>query len=130
MEVARFIRGKNISDAKKKLEKVIAMETAVPFARYHMDLGHKKGPLGPARFPVKTAREILRLLTAAEMNALQKGLDGDTLYIFHISAHKGSTQFKPGRHRGRHAKRTHIEIILMEREKEMKEKTTTRRKKK
>ncbi|MDP3728811.1 MAG: 50S ribosomal protein L22 [bacterium] len=122
VEVTSFIRGKTLVDAKKKMENVIALTVAVPFKRYHMDLGHKRGHLGPGRFPTKVAKEILRLLNSAEMNAQNKGLDIDSLYVSRAVANKGNTQMKAGRHRGRHAKRTHIEIALAEKEKKKIEK--------
>ncbi len=132
VEVTGFIRGKTLVDAKKKMENVIALKVAVPFKRYHMDLGHKRGPMGPGRFPAKVAKEVLRLLNSAEMNAQNKGLDMERLYVSRAVANKGSTQMKAGRLRGRHAKRTHIEIGLAEREKkkvEKKEEKKTEQKK-
>ena len=117
VEVATFIRGKNLAAAKKLIQGVIDKTVAVPFKRYHMDLGHKRGSIGPGRYPVKVAEEVLKLLNSAEMNATNKGLDIDSLYISKVIANKGNTQMRPGRHRGRHAKRTHIELILVEREK-------------
>lgn len=130
VEVAGFLRGRSLTDAKKKMEGVIALKVAVPFKRYHMDLGHKRGPMGPGRFPVHVAREVLLLLKSAEMNAQNKGLDIDSLYISHIVANKGNTQMKAGRLRGRHAKRTHIELVLAEKEKKKAEKTEKKETKK
>ncbi len=117
VEVTGFIRGRTLVDAKKKMEDVIALKVAVPFKRYHMDLGHKRGSIGPGRFPSKVAKEILRLLNSAEMNAQNRGLDIESLFVSRAVANKGSTQMKAGRFRGRHAKRTHIEIALAEKEK-------------
>jgi len=122
VEVATFIRGKALADAKKKMENVMALKVAVPFRKYHMDLGHKRGPMGPGRFPANVAKEILHLLKSAEMNALNKGLDAESLYVLRIVANRGNTQMKPGRLRGRKAKRTHIEITLAEKEKKKTEK--------
>ena len=130
VEVATFIRGKSLADAKKKMEGVMALKVAVPFRKYHMDLGHKRGHLGPGRFPAHVAKEVLLLLKSAEMNALNKGLDGESLYVFRVVANKGNTQMKPGRHRGRKAKRTHIEITLVEKEKKKTEKKETKSKEK
>jgi len=122
VEVASFIRGKNLVTAKKLIQGVIDAKVAVPFKRYHMDLGHKRGSVGPGRYPMKVAVEVLRLLNSAEMNATNKGLDVDALFVSKVIANKGNTQMRPGRHRGRHAKRTHIEIFLTEREKKKVEK--------
>ncbi|MSR85800.1 50S ribosomal protein L22 [Candidatus Woesearchaeota archaeon] len=125
IEVATFIRGKSLADAKKKMQDVMTLKVAVPFRKYHMDLGHKPGPMGPGRFPTKVAKEMLRLLNSAEMNALNKGLDIENLYVARVVANKGNTQMKPGRYRGRRAKRTHIEITLAEKEKKKTEKKET-----
>ena len=126
VEVATFIRGKTLTDAKKKMENVMALKVAVPFRKYHMDLGHKKGHIGPGRFPSNVAKEVLRLLKSAEMNAVNKGLDAESLYVSRIVSHRGNTQMKPGRLRGRKAKRTHIEITLTEKEKKKTEKKETK----
>src|SRR3989338_6593868 len=105
-------KGENLGISRK-----FAVEVAVPFRKYHMDLGHKRGSIGPGRFPAKVAKEMLRLLNSAEKNALNKGLDLESLYVARVVANKGNTQMKPGRHRGRKAKRTHIEITLGEKKK-------------
>lgn len=125
VEVTGFIRGRKLADAKKKMTEVIALKTAVPFKRYHMDLGHKRGSIGPGRFPANVAKEVLRLLNSAEMNAANKGLDMESLYVLRAVANKGNTQMKAGRLRGRHAKRTHIEVSLAEKEKKKTEKKDT-----
>lgn len=116
-EVAKFIRGKSLARAKKELQEVLEMKRAVPFKRYNFDLGHKKGASGPGRYPLKTTKEILGLLNSAEKNAENKNLEVKELYVKSIITNKGSTQVRAGRKRARHAKRTHVEIILAEKEK-------------
>ena len=116
VEVANFIRGKSVQKAKLDMENVIEQTTAVPFWRYTRDLAHKPGPIGPGRYPVKVAKAILLLLQSAELNAINKGLDGDALFVKSIIANKGSGVMRAGRHRGRSAKRTHIEVIVEEKE--------------
>jgi large subunit ribosomal protein L22 len=112
VEFCRLLMGKKLSLAYKIIEDVKAMKTAVPFKRYNSSVAHKKG-IGPGRFPVKTAVELEKMLKNAEKNATSKGLDVNSLEILHISADKGPTTYKPARHRGRVAKRTHIEIVLI-----------------
>ena len=126
VEVARFIRGKELSAAKKMLEGVVHQTLAVPFHRYNFDLGHKRGAKGPGRYPKKAARALLQLLCSAEANAENKGLDTASLYVARALVHKGNTVSKPGRHRGRRGKRTHVELVLAEREKR-KEKEKTKK---
>jgi len=116
-EIGKFICGKKLVVAKKMLNGVIDLTVAVPFRRYNFDLGHKVGSVGPGRFPVKAAKEMLNLVESAEMNAINKGLDSDSLYVYRVITNKGTTQMKAGRHRGRHTKRTHIQVDLAEKEK-------------
>ena len=58
-----------------------------------------------------------KILKSAEANAQYKGLNSANLFIKHVSAQKGPTTHHYGRHRGRKAKRTHIEIVLEEKKK-------------
>lgn len=119
-EVAKFVTGKKVVAVKKLLQGVMEMKTAIPFKRYNFDLGHKTG-MGPGRFPVKVAAELLSLIESAEMNAINKGLDENKLYVYRVITNKGNTQMKPGRQRGRQAKRTHIHVYLTEKENKKKE---------
>lgn len=122
VEVARCIRGKNVGVAKDFLQQVIEQKKAVPFHRYDFDLGHKRGGVGPGRYPTKTALALLQVLKSAEANAEEKGLDIQSLYISRALVNKGNTLRKPGRHRGRLAKRTHVLFTLTERPAPKKEK--------
>lgn len=115
VEVCRFIRGKKVVLAKKMLKEVIAKERAVPYLKFTLDLGHKKG-MAAGRYPVRTAEEILKIVESAEKNAQFKGMNGGKLVVAHSMAHKASGPFHGGRHRGRTMKRAHVEIILQERE--------------
>lgn len=123
LETCRFIRGKNLQKAQQILHKVIKKETPVPYKRHHQDLGHKKG-MAAGRYPVKACQEILKLLHSVESNAQDHGLNKESLIIAHISAQKASNQPRYGRHLGRTAKRTHIEVIV----KESKKKETKKQK--
>ncbi len=120
VEFCRLLMGKKLSLAYKIIDEVKAMKTAVPFKRYNASVAHKKG-IGPGRFPIKTAIELEKMLKNAEKNATSKGLDANSLVILHMSADKGPTTYKPSRHRGRVAKRTHIEIVLISKRSEKKE---------
>ncbi len=116
VEIAKFIRGRDLDKAKGLMNGVISKSVAVPFTKHNRDLGHKPGRIAAGRYPVKAAKVVLSLLEAAEMNAMNKGLDSEALYVAEIMANKGTGQMKGGRQRGREAKRTHIDIVLMERE--------------
>ena len=117
VEVCNFIRGKRVSDAKEILKKVSEKKIAVPFKRFNMDLGHKK-KIGAGRFPVKTSKELIKLLEAAEANAQFKGLNTSNLTIMHICSQKGGKSWHFGRKRRRQMKRTNVEVIVEESVKE------------
>jgi len=91
MEVCREIRGKSVEDAKAYLERVIAMDQPVPMRRYKTMVAHKRGT-GPGRYPVKVAKQVMKILESAEENAGYKGLDVESMRVKVAMAHKGSIQ--------------------------------------
>ncbi len=115
VEVASFIRGKDLKRAKKLLEGVLKKKVAVPYKRSLLDRGHQRG-IGPGRFPEYVSIEILKLLKSAESNAQNKGLNTESLIISSILVNKGSTQWRYGRQKRRQAKRAHVELTLLEKE--------------
>ncbi len=116
VEVCNYVRLRPLEDAKKRLAGVLALKEAVPVKRYNFDLGHKKG-IGPGRYPVKACKAILGLLESAEANAQFKGLNTSLLQVVHICAHDAGKSMHYGR-RGRKMKRTHVEVVVEEKEKE------------
>jgi large subunit ribosomal protein L22 len=96
-EIFKVIRGMKLKEAEKLMEAVINMKIPIPFVRYKLGVSHKRGlserfarwrsPIG--RYPVKAAREILKLLKNVENNAENKNLDVERLVIIHAAAHKG-----------------------------------------
>ncbi len=81
-------------------------------------MAHRPG-LGPGGYPVKVAEHVLSLLESAEQNAEYKGLDTDTMVVFHISAYPGqpSKGYRPrayGRSSPWFKESTNIEVILKE----------------
>ena len=119
IEVASFVRGKDLAKAKALMEGVIIKKIAVPFTKFNRDIGHKKGRIAAGRYPINVATEVLRLLNSAEKNAENKGLDVKILFVKSIIANRGTGTVRSSRHRGRQAKKTHIEITLEEREKKV-----------
>ena len=113
VEICSFIRGKNLQKMKSYLESVIEKEKAIPFKRYNKGVGHKPG-MGPGRYPIKAASDILMLLKSAESNAQSKGIGTANLIIAHARADKAGTNWHYGRKRARKMKRSHVEIILKE----------------
>jgi len=114
IEICRMIRGMNVSKAKTALEEVAEIKRAVPFKRFYKNVGHRKGSIGPGRFPVNAAKHILFVLESAEANALFKGMDSSALIIQGSVANRASRPIRSGRRGRGKAKRTHVEIIVAE----------------
>ena len=114
VEVCKVIRNKNYDAAEKFLMRVIKMEDAVPYKKFNRGgVGHRKGNMGPGRYPIKTSKEILRILKSAYSNADDKEIEKEDIKVFSAVAQKGSKTMKNGRFSSRIAKRTQIEIILV-----------------
>lgn len=113
IEVCSLIRGKKVENAKKMLSEVVDGKKAVPFRRFNKDMGHKT-KIGPGRFPIKCAKEILQMIESVEMNAQFKGLNTSSLVIRSIIPNKASANWHYGRARKRAMKRTNLEVVLEE----------------
>ncbi len=123
VEICSSIRGLTLEEAKKLLEDVINMKRPIPFKRYHGKLGHRKQltKWHSGRYPVKAAKEILKILKSAEANAEYKGLNVSKLWVVHAAAHKGTKirKYIPrafGRATPYFKELVHVEIGLEERE--------------
>ena len=120
-EVAKAIKGMNLSQAKEFLRDVMAKKRPVPYTRFIKKLGHKAGMQKRCvgRYPIKTAEHILHVVQAAQANAENKGLDVDRLKIMHSAAYPGMKlkRYTPRAH-GRASPKyditTHVEIVLEE----------------
>jgi large subunit ribosomal protein L22 len=117
-EILKELRGKKVEDAKKYLKGVIELKVAVPYTRYKLRQ-HPKPKVGTARYPVKAAKAILRVLESAESNAEYKGLDADGMRVKVACAHRGMIMksYMPraqGRSTPWNEQTTTIEIILEE----------------
>jgi len=114
VEVCNFIRGRELEKAKMLLEQVLEYKAAVPFKKYNMGAGHKKGKVGPGKYPINVCNEILSVLKLAEANAKNLNLSMKNIYIKLIMANMASRPWHYGRFKRRKMKRTHIEVILSE----------------
>jgi large subunit ribosomal protein L22 len=116
--ICRHIKGWPLERAKTFLEDVIEKKAAVPDTRYGSS-GHRRGKVGPGRYPEKAARQILKVLEGAESNAEYKGLVTDEMYIAHSAASRGKAwEGRFPRARGRATPKiretVNVEIILKE----------------
>ncbi|MBU2637540.1 MAG: 50S ribosomal protein L22 [Nanoarchaeota archaeon] len=116
VEVCRMINRRTVEKARWMLDRVINLKSPVPATKFKRDIPHRKGSFGPGRFHVKTSTEVLKLINSAVSNAEVKGMKGSSLVIVKASACKGPTAWRYGRQSRRHAKRTHVEIVLEEAE--------------
>ena len=94
-EICRAVKGKKVEEAETFLEAVLEKRAAVPFKRHKKKVGHRRGlkkwKWDAGRYPVKASAEILRLLRSAMGNAEYKGLDPETMRIWHTATKKGRT---------------------------------------
>ena len=122
VEVCKSIKGKKVEEAKRILEDVVSLKRPIPFKRYNKKVAHRKGLQGwsSGRWPVKVAKEMLKILNEAEANAMYKGLDTERLRVAYAITHK-ATKIKKyiprafGRSSPYFQQLVHIEIILEER---------------
>lgn len=112
IEISNRIRKLSFDKAVLMLEDAIKMKTPIKFTKFTNGAGHKTG-MGSGKYPINASKEILRLLKSAKANANNKGLSDD-LFIENIVVNKASRPWRYGRHRGRKAKRTHIQLQLAE----------------
>jgi len=120
MNLAHAIRGMKTEQAKKILQEIIDMKRALPAVYHKKKVAHQKGA-GPASYPQKAAKYMLKTLENAENNAEYKGFDVENMRITHISAYggriiKGVMPRAHGRATDKNESTTNIEIIIEEAE--------------
>lgn len=120
-EVCKTVKGMMLPKAKDYLRDVIAYKKPVPYKRFTKKLGHRHGleKAFVGKYPVKTAKYMLKLLEGAEANAENKGLDIERMRITHAASSKGmiNKRFRPraqGRASPKNENYCHIEVALEE----------------
>ncbi len=122
-EVCAVIKGMNLEQAKRYLEKVIQLKQSVPFRRHKKKQAHRKDLKQynwyAGRFPQKTAARIYEILTSVESNAEFKGLDTEQCRIIHAATHRGRIikryiQRAHGRSSPKFGHLSHVEIVVYE----------------
>lgn len=134
-ETAQAIKKLPLAKAKRYLEDVLAHKQAIPFRRFCGGVGRtaqakSRHSNGQGRWPVKSAEFLLGLLKNAESNAEVKGLDVDTLFISHIQVNQAQKQRRRtyrahGRINPYMSSPCHIELILSEKEAQVKKEAET-----
>jgi large subunit ribosomal protein L22 len=120
-EIARFIRRMRTDEAIEYLNRVVAMEKAIPLRVYNKKVPHRRGLARwhTGRYPQKAARIYIRLLNAAKKNAEYIGLDAANTRIVHVQANRGRRHeaFFPramGRATPKNRETVNIEVIVRE----------------
>ena len=120
--IAKAIRGMNAAAAVDYLEDVIAKKRAIPYTRRsrrgrggNTMAGHRKGKMGPGKYPNKASKEFIKLINSAMDNARQRydTIDPEEMTITHVAAHRGqvATNWK-ARARGRSSPWNHYQMNL------------------
>ena len=97
-QIARAVKGMYAGDAVEYLEKVVKQEVAIPYKRRsragkggNTMAGHRKGKMGPGRYPRNASIAFIKLIESAMENARfqYEDIDADEMVITHIAAHRG-----------------------------------------
>lgn len=121
VNVCKAIKGKTVKQARTFLEEVVTLKTPVPFRVHKRQVKHRRGGVGPGQYPVSVAAATLRVLNDAASNAEYKGLDPDSMYVWHTAAHRaaplpGHMPRAQGRATQWNKQCSHIEIVLKNKE--------------
>ena len=136
-EIAREIKNKTAGEAISMLESVLKSSSVradvrkkakpIPYKKGSGNkrrrrsgpsmVGHRKGRIGPGRYPVRASKEFIKLINSAMDNARHEYEDEDIepedMVITHCAAHRG--QIKEGwipRARGRASPKNHYETNI------------------
>merc|ERR1712086_949261 len=91
----------SLKRAQRFLEDVLQRKDAVPFFRHMGGIGHhaqaKRHKAVACRWPQKSVRHMLDLLTNAESNAEIQGLEAETLYVSHVQVNRAPSYLQSSR---------------------------------
>ena len=91
-QIARAVKGMYAGDAVEYLEKVVKQEVAIPYKRRsragkggNTMAGHRKGKMGPGRYPRNASIAFIKLIESAMDNARQhhEDIDAEDMVITH-----------------------------------------------
>jgi len=101
-DICRAIKGMQAGDAIEYLEAVMIRRKAVPGVAGGGNkkrarggarkMGHRKGRIGPGRYPNKASAAMIQLIRSAMANAEQQfedEIDPEEMLINHLAAHRG-----------------------------------------
>ncbi len=93
-ELAVEIRGMTLEQARRRINEIIEMKRPLVLRRHNKEVPHHYGR--PSRYPVKVAKNFLKLLDNAEANAEYKGADPEKLRIVKIEVYRSYPKRSPG----------------------------------
>jgi len=105
--ICNYIRGKNIDKVILMLEEVEKFKKPIPMKG---EIPHRKGKIMSGRYPIKAAREFIKVLKSLKANAIVNELELEK-YVLFCKANIASRPYKRfGRAR---FKRTHVTLKLI-----------------
>jgi large subunit ribosomal protein L22 len=112
-EVANAIRSMSLPRAETFLSNVMEKKEVVPYRRFNRGVAHRK-KIGPGRYPLNTSKGFMKALKLLRANAVYKGMEADSLELFHVATHRG--EITPGRYKGgaHNHPTVHIELVAKE----------------
>ena len=112
-ELANAIRSMSLPRAETFLSNVMEKKEAVPYRRFNRGVSHRK-KIGPGRYPLNTSKGFMKALRLLRANAVYKGMEADSLELFHVATHRG--EINPGRYKGgaHNHPTVHIELVAKE----------------
>lgn len=121
IEIARFIRDKNVDVAIDYLTEVVELKKAIPFKHFNRKVAHKRGldRWDAGRYPQKASRAYIKLLSSLKKNAEYVGVDVGKLRLIHVTAnrgfsHKGVFPRAMGRATPKRKELVNLEVIAQE----------------
>ena len=111
--VSNAIKNKELNKAKNILKQAMEKKTPIKFTKFNQEQAHRRA-IGPGKYPVKTAKYMLKLLNEVEANAQFIGLDTSSLIIYKIICQEAARSLHYGRRRSISMKRTTVEIVVKE----------------
>ncbi|EFD92625.1 MAG: ribosomal protein L22/L17 [Candidatus Parvarchaeum acidophilus ARMAN-5] len=106
-EIMEAVKGKDITKAVNKLNKVLLKEDYIPFKKYPSK-GHKHGI--PAGFPQKATKQVINMLKELKSNAKNMGFDDSNIIISGYLLGRGGYPRLGSGSVYRHGKRTNLVI--------------------
>jgi large subunit ribosomal protein L22 len=120
-EICNKIRYMKLDEARRFLRDVIDMKRSIPYRRHKKKVPHKASVDSwyAGRYPVKAAKEILKIVNSLEVNCEEQGFDIERLKIVHAAAQRARVlkRYIPrafGRSSPNYERLCHVELMAEE----------------